>query len=482
MNLDIVVLVAGGLVALLAGGLVAFVSPGRFVSLLAGASLSLLGLLQFGFARAVFAQGTPSGDAWFEQSLALGLGIAALWVLLSATLGRTHRSTVLFGWRLYLLLQGGLTLVALAVVVLIPAPGVAPPPGEPSFPLRGIARWIVAGTLLNLVLLAANFEATHAALPRRSKRAFRPALLGIVLYAGFFAYLFTASLLSGRMLIGDLSLGAVPIALLSFLLPFSLVRGRVATARITRDRPPVAATVSLLLSIAFLLGAAGLVALTRAAGGSFGRGIWLLAVIGLSAGLVAMMVSNRLRRRVTRLFDPIWIDPGGSSGEWRATVIAPLEQSTTMEALVDLIPRHAEEVSGIRPVTLFLADSGADRFRAVSSTLAPPPGVAVGNRDPLAVHLRRAGAPIRLRGRTDDLEYVSMYVENGAQIAACEAAYAVPLFGEDDLMGFLLCGDGGLRGDPRRRALRTLRRAAACYSSRLEILWRGGTPERRSPR
>ena len=114
----------------------------------------------------------------------------------------------------------------------------------------------------------------------------------------------------------------------------------------------------------------------------------------------------------------------------------------------------------------------------MSSTLAPHPGVAVGNRYPLAVHLRRAGATIRLRGRADDLEYVSMYVENGAQIAACEAAYAVPLFGEEDLIGFLLCGDGGLSRDARRRALRALRRAGPSYSSRLETLWRAPASDR----
>jgi hypothetical protein len=60
--------------------------------------------------------------------------------------------------------------------------------------------------------------------------------------------------------------------------------------------------------------------------------------------------------------------------------------------------------------------------------------------DPLACELKRARRPLHLHGRADDLEYIPIYVENGPQLRACDAACAVPLLSDGELLGFLLCG------------------------------------------
>jgi hypothetical protein len=90
-------------------------------------------------------------------------------------------------------------------------------------------------------------------------------------------------------------------------------------------------------------------------------------------------------------------------------------------------------------------------------------------REPLAVELRRARRPIRLRGRADDLEFISIYVENGEQIEACAAACAIPLFGEEDLVGFLLCGAGS-GSEVRRESLALLHLASRRYAAHIERL------------
>ena len=68
MTLDVLLLVVGGILGILGGGFVLFLSPGRYPSFLAAAALISLGLLQFGWARAIY--DASGGQTWFELSLA----------------------------------------------------------------------------------------------------------------------------------------------------------------------------------------------------------------------------------------------------------------------------------------------------------------------------------------------------------------------------------------------------------------------------
>lgn len=472
MSLDVILLISGGLVALLAGGMVTFLSPGRIVSLLAGAALALLGLVQFGFARAVYESAAVARADWFENSLALALGVSAVWVFLSVSLGRGRGIAGLGAWRVYLIAQAGLSLGAIWVVATRHVPFVPLEADPQSFPVGPLARWILVGVLLNLVIVAANFEATHLSLSRRQRRGFRPGLIGVLIGTGFYTYLIAASLMAGKVSISDLSIGAVPITLLSLLLSLSLVRGQVAQARVGRERHSFVGTTSLLLAVGFLIGTTALLAITRASGLSLGRALWLLATTSVVIGLVAFTISNRLRRRLQHLFDPVWYDPRVTRRALAARVVAPVEDAATIETLARLIPGNARELAGVDPVTLFLAHAATETYRAETSTIAPGPRVAIGMHEPLAVELRRARRPIRLRGRADDLEYVSIYVENGAQIEACAAACAIPLLGEEELLGFLLCGahDDGAR--VRRESLALLHLASRRYAAHMERILR----------
>jgi hypothetical protein len=86
---------------------------------------------------------------------------------------------------------------------------------------------------------------------------------------------------------------------------------------------------------------------------------------------------------------------------------------------------------------------------------------------PLAIELRRAGRAIRLRGRPDDLEYIPIYVENAAQLEACDAVCAAPLLVAEEMAGFLLCGERGSDPASRRQLLPLLDLLCARYSEAL---------------
>jgi len=451
---------------LIAGGVVATLSPGRFVSLIAAAALGTLGLLQFAFARAVYDLETSGRTEWFGHALVLALPASTLWVLLSVTLGRGKGTRGLGAWRYYLLLQAVLALLAAGYTLFNPSVP-HPPAGARSFHLVGLQWAIVADLLLNLILLAAKFEATHISLPPKKRETFRPALLGVLGCSGLLSYLIFAMLATSRVDVADISASAAPASLLSILLLISLIRGRIGEAHAPEDRLPATATTSLLVAGGYVAWTAVLLWLTRSAGMNLAEGLLWISIGGAAVSILALTVSNRLRRRLELFLDPIWFEPRAArrvSGHKALT----LDQARTLEDLYRLIPENARSVADVDPVTLFLADPAGRCFRAVGSTMSPEPAVFIPEREPLPTELRRARRPIRFTGRSDDLEYVGIYVENAEQIAACRAVCAIPLLGDEGLLGFLLCGarGGGRRVHGEEMVLLNL--ASQDYSELLE--------------
>jgi hypothetical protein len=469
---------AGGLVALIAAGLVAILSPGGGVPLIAGAALCALGLLEFAFARAIFDLGATGQTGSFAVALALTLPVSGLWVLLSVTLGRTRGSHGLGAWRWYLMLLLALSAAALAWALAGPAPP-PEPPGSRGFRLHGPQWLVVAIVLLNLILLAARFEATHLSFRPKRREAFRPALLGVLGGSGLLSYLIFSMLATGRAEAADMVASAAPASLLSLLFVVSLIRGRIGEAHAPEDRLPATATTSLLLAIGYVGWTAALLWLTRWAGMSLAQGLLWITVGGVLAAVVALAVSNRLRRRLDLFLDPVWYEPRAARRWEGGKAVAPLDGASGHEDLCRLIPENARAVAGVDPVTLFLADSAERCFRAVGSTITPVPLAAIPEKEPLPVELRRSRRPIRFTGRSDDLEYVGIYVENAEQIVACGAVCAVPILGDEGLIGFLLCGARAGAARARGEDLVLLNLVSREYADFLERFPREALEERR---
>jgi hypothetical protein len=470
MSMDLLLLGAGGLIALIAAGIVAILSPGGVVALVAAAALAMLGVLEFSFARAIFDLTMTGRTEWFVNSLALSLPVSSLWVLLSVMLGRTRGSRGIGAWRFYLLLQAAFA-VGAAAYVLFRVHAAPESPGT-VFRLRGVEWAILAAILLNLILMAAKFEATHLSLPPRRRETFRPALLGVLGCSGLLSYLIFSMLATGRVDVGDIGASAAPASLLSFLLAASLIRGRIGEAHAPEDRLPATATTSLLIAAGYVAWTAVLLWLTRSAGMRLAEGLLWITIGAIVASVVALTVSNRLRRRLDLFLDPVWFEPRAARRASGKGAEHPFDGATSIEDLCRLIPENARTVAEVDPVTLFLADHAERCFRAVGSTLRPEPGVVIPDREPLPMELRRARRPIRLTGRSDDLEYVGIYVENAEQIAACAAVCAIPILGDEGLLGFLLCGARGGTRQVHGEELVLLNLASRDYAERLERLQR----------
>jgi hypothetical protein len=386
------------------------------------------------------------------------------------TLGRVRGSRGIGAWRFYLLAQAALSLAA-AVYVFTGAQHAPEAPGGSVFHLRGLEWAILAAILLNLILMAAKFEATHLSLPPRRRETFRPALLGVLGCSGLVSYLIFSMLATGRVDVGDIGASAAPASLLSFMLAASLIRGRIGEAHAPEDRLPATATTSLLVAGGYVAWTAVLLWLTRAAGMGLAEGLLWITVGGVTVAVAALTISNRLRRRLDLFLDPVWFEPRAARRRSKTRSEAALDGAASIEDLCRMIPENARAVADVDPVTLFLADHSERCFRAMGSTLQPPPAVFIPDREPLPMELRRARRAIRLTGRSDDLEYVGIYVENAEQIRACRAVCAIPILGDEGLIGFLLCGSRDMH-QVHGEELVLLNLASRDYAERIERLQR----------
>lgn len=480
MTLDVLLLVSGGILAILGGGFVLLLSPARYPSFLAAVALVSLGLLQFGWGRAIYDVG--GGQTWFELSLAFALPVSLAWVLLSRTLCLGPQSGVGTIWKVYILGQALCGAGAMLFACLTPTwVSISYLKGNVIFPLRLGTSAMLVLVLLNLILAMASFESTYLSLPRKSHRAFRPVLLAILIATAYFGYFGVTGLSSRHLASSDITLGWVPVSALAFALPFSLIRGKLVEVRVLREGRPLFKTTSVAISIGIIAALMTLLWLTHATGWSVARGLWVLLAVGAALGIAALAISNRVNRRVQRLFDPYFYRRTIDHREVSELVATAVGQTHSVVELCRIIPANVRELVGTSPVTLFVADASSPRFVVAASTLDPPPSIFVLGSEPLVSELNRTRRAIHLRGRPDDLEYIPIYVENAAQITACAALCAAPILRSEELFGFLLCGGQASGRGADRPLLPMLDVLCRRYATRFEALSGANSTDFRGP-
>lgn len=442
MSPELILLLTSGTLAALGGAVIILMSPSRLAALLAGVSLLLLGLQQLGWARAIDAISWGMRNYWFDLSFVFALPVSLAWLLLSVTLGRGEGPERFRGWRVFVPLQAVLSLAAVAGLHWFsPVGRLLTEDDERGLPLTPFGACVLGNLLLNVTLLTANFESTYLAFSARWKRAFRPALLSVVFAGACYGYLFASSVLLGRLSLWEVTIASIPIAVVSVVLPSVLIRRRIAEASVTAALRPFHETGSFVLG-ALLLGIlVVLVQVARFTGWTLVRTAWVSILCVALVGLAAVTLSSRLQRLLQRLLEPYLYTSRFDPEAVSSLLSSELDRTRTRKDLYSLIPSMTVEIAGVEPVTLFMTQEGGSDFVVVGSTLDPAPSECVARDEPLARELRASRHAIHLRGRSDDLDLIPIYVENAKAIAACEAVSAVPLRQRGRLLGFLLCGD-----------------------------------------
>jgi hypothetical protein len=465
LNLEGTLLSASGALAMLGGLAGVFLGMGRRVSLLAGAALLLLGLQHFGWVLAITAPTSVERNFWLDVSFVGVLLVSLAWLLLSVIWGRDEDPGR--GWRIYAPLQAALSLAALAALHRFSPIDRFAKAENGALPLTPFGVLVLGALLLNVTLLTANFEATYLALSTRWRRAFRPALLSVVFGSALYGYGAAAAILLGRVSLWGICLASVPVAIVTPVLPYVLIRRRAAEATVTAPIRPLYETGSLVLGILLLGFLAVVVQVARLTGRSLEAATWLSIIVGAVVGLVTITLSGRLQRLLRHLLEPYFYASRFDPEVVWSGLSQKLDNARTHSDLYALIPATTVEIAGVEPVTLFLVREGGGEYFAAGTTLADTPSERIGKDEPLARELCASRHAISLRGRPDDLGLIPIYVENAKQIAACQAACAVPLSHAGELLGFLLCGDPARGADKLSGTLFLLEVIAQMVTTRL---------------
>jgi len=466
-------LLTSAALALASGIAILIWRPNRVVTLLASASLLLVGLQQLGWARAIYAIPFEQRNYWLDLSLICWLPVSLAWLLLSITLARGATPDRTQGWRLYFLLQA---LVSIGMVAglqwLTPLGSFIGGREAQVFPLTPFGVAVLGLLLLNISLMSANFESTYVALSARWRRAFAPAVLGFIFLLAWFTVFVASSILLGRLSMWDIVKSSIPFGILSLAMPIVLLRRRGAEATVTAHLRPFYETLSFALGIGALTLSIGLVEISRLTGWTLVRTTWISLLCATLLGVAALAISGRMQLKLRQLLEPyLYTSRFDPEVVW-SRLSHELDATSTRVDLCRLIPGRAADIAGVEPVTLFLARNGTDEFTVAGSTLDPMPVERVGTDEPLANELKGSRHAIHLRGRPDDLGLIPIYVENAKQIAACEAACAVPLSHKGELLGFILCGDPEYGREKLAGTLLLLEVVAQMVTTRLTSLER----------
>lgn len=442
MSFVVLALLGSAVLALAAGTAILIWRPNRVVTLLAGGALLLLGLQQLGWARAVGAIPWGERNYWLDLSLVCLLPVSVAWLLLSITLARGIDPAHSLGWRVYVSLQALLSIGMVAALHWFsPLGRLAVGREGESIPLTPFGVAVLAILLLNISMMSANFESTYVALSARWRRAFSPAVLGIIFLLAWFTVFISGSILLGRLSMWDIAKSSIPFGMLSLAVPVSLIRRHGAEAKVTGELRPFYETLSFALGIGALALSIGIVEISRFTDWTLARTAWITILCASLLGMGLLAISGRLQLKLRKLLEPyLYTSRFDPEVVW-SRLSHELDATSTREDLCRLIPVRAAHISGVEPVTLFIARNGTSDFTVAGSTLEPTPVERVGPEEPLVRELRASRHAIHLRGRADDLGLIPVYVENAKQIAACEAACAVPLSHRGELLGFILCGD-----------------------------------------
>ena len=474
MSFAELLLLASALLAM-AGAVVTLVfRPNRMVTLVASAALLLLGLQQLGWSRAISLMPQGERNYWLDLSLVCWLPVSLAWLLLSITLGRGADLERLRGWRGYFAVQA---LASVAMVVALqwysPIGRTVLGVGGSSLELTSFGVAVLAVLLLNISLASANVESTYVALPARWRRAFSAATLAIIFLLAWTTVFISSGILLGRVSLWDVAKSSISFGLLSLAIPYSLVRRRGAEATVTGNPRPFYETLSFVLGVGALLVSLALVQISRLTGWSLVRTVWISILCGTLLGIGALVVFGRLLHKVRRLLEPyLYTSRFDPEVVWTG-LSHELDATATQSEVCRLMPARAAAITGVEPVTLFLALNGASEYAVAGSTLQPAPVEVVSPDEPLACELRASRHAIHLRGRADDLGMIPILVENAKQIAACEAVCAVPLSHRGRLMGFILCGNPENGREKLAGTLLLLEVVAQMVTTRLTSLERG---------
>jgi putative PEP-CTERM system histidine kinase len=375
---------------------------------------------------------------WIYGLAACAVPLLLSGYLLSVGIGREHPEDSFKVLRRTFALLGFVGLVALA---FLRSPsfltGIDQGPGGIRISVGSLGRAYLCFLLIGIVFIGYNLESTYRVASPTLRSHLRAPFLGLFSVLGFLTYVLTSGTLYARVDLAKLLASAIPFSLANVLVAYGLLRGSLEDKGAPVSRHIVYSSFTALAAGLYVF-AIGFVAQIS----SFTK--WSPdQVVTLSFGFLAiliavlLLVSNRFQRRVRRFIDRnFYVNRYDYRTQW-ARVTETMDRARGRNEVLSGAVSLLTEVFLADGLTIALKDRASGALRPVLGKGLGDPEAVLPEDAPLAGTLLAEKHALLLERRTDDLEYMAIYAENGDWLDRTASRVVAPILDGSRLVGLV---------------------------------------------
>ncbi len=455
------------LAVLISFGLGIFVflrNPRHPVNIGFGLGMLSLVFIEIGGAISLLSSRESSTIFGRRVSLAGEAILPSAWFLFSITFARANYKEIILRWRPILI---GLSICSVFFIFWIKSPNFFFLPGNGEnneiLMLGPVGQYFYIFLLLGMIINLIHLENTLRFSVGLRRQQIKNVIIGVGALLSFHIYLASKALLFSALDAKYLPVTSVIVLISCSLVLFTVVRNRLLDMDIFISRYIIYNSMTVLLVGAYLL-FVGLVAQgIKLAGGSFDTFWSILFVFTAIVGIVASLLSTRLRRKVQLFINRhFYSHKYEFRDKWMETT-EKIGSKTNILQIQRTIVEMISETMGAREVYLWLYEPARCRYRLATSTVAIIGQLQIKEDHPLVSYIKRNPNPFFIKDIPEDAKGFAQ--EMAPLIMATKAVLCTPLIvGDEEPLGFILQGED-ISGEPYRKDDFDLLRAITSHAA-----------------
>lgn len=295
---------------------------------------------------------------------------------------------------------------------------------------------------LSLIFVIINLEHTLRASSGVSRWKIKYLIIGMGVVSAFYLYTASHTLFYRFIDPALMPVKGTVILLACVLMGLSLVRNRLLDINVVVSRYIIYNSVSLFVVAAYLL-AMGIVGEgIKRFGGDFVQYLYLLFIFAAIAGLVVLLMSDKLRRSIKVFIDKhFYRDKYDYRAQW-LKLTQKLSSIDKVEGLHMAILESLRDTIGSNNATLWLYDPGANTFSpAETYGVTLKSGYMIKGQEELVGLLKDKDWIVNLKEFGTSGKEHNIGVHNAALLDEIRAALLVPLKSGEEFLGFVALGE-----------------------------------------
>lgn len=415
---------------------------------------------------AIFLLSNSGASAMFGKRLSLS-GEAILpssWLLFSLAFARANYKEIISRWKPIII---GLYLGSVFFILWIKSPlFVFLPPRAETYNvllIGPVGRYFYVFLLLGILINLIHLENTLRFSTGSKREQIKYVLISVGAILSFQIYLVSKALLFPILINDYIPVTSVVILISCGLSLFTIVRHRLFSVNIFISRYIIYNSLTILFVGAYLLIVGLVTEGIKFFGGSFDTFWNTLFIFIAMLGVVAVLLSNRLRRKFQLFVNRHFYK---HKYEFRDKWMETIEKIGTKSDLFNVqmsIVEMISETMGAREVYLWLDDSTYKKYVMVASTIETAGQLEVREDHQFTSYIKECSAPFFIKDIIEDETVVTP--EISSLIMATKTVLCTPLiFGKGELIGFIFQSED-ISGEPYRKDDLDLLKAIASHGA-----------------